>query len=286
MTATWHDYWEMTKPRIAFLVLVTAALGFFMGGQGIHAPWLFCSTLIGTALVSFGSAVLNQYLERDVDRLMERTRNRPLPTGRVKPGVAMCLGFALVLGGVFFLLFTVGLLTAFLALLSAFLYVVVYTPMKRYNWLNTSLGAVPGALPPVGGWTAATGSIDPGAIVLFLILFAWQHPHFYAIAWMCRDDYRRGGLKMLPVGEPDGKSTCWQIVGFSVLLIIFSVLPTFMELTGSLYLVGAVVLGVLFLASGLELSLSRSIPSARRVLKMSVLYLPLLLALSVVDAGF
>jgi len=286
MTATWHDYWEMTKPRIAFLVLVTAALGFFMGGQGIHAPWLFCSMLIGTALVSSGSAVLNQYLERDVDRLMERTRNRPLPTGRVKPGVAMCLGFALVLGGVFFLLFTVGLLTAFLALLSAFLYVVVYTPMKRYNWLNTSLGAVPGALPPVGGWTAATDSIDPGAIVLFLILFAWQHPHFYAIAWMCRDDYRRGGLKLLPVVEPDGKSTCWQIVGFSVLLIIFSVLPTFMELTGSLYLVGAVVLGVLFLASGLELSLSRSIPSARRVLKASVLYLPLLLMLSVVDAGF
>ena len=286
MTATWHDYWEMTKPRITFLVLVTAALGFFMGGQGIHAPWLFCSMLIGTALVSSGSAVLNQYLERDVDRLMERTRNRPLPTGRVKPGVAMCLGFALVLGGVFFLLFTVGLLTAFLALLSAFLYVVVYTPMKRYNWLNTSLGAVPGALPPVGGWTAATDSIDPGAIVLFLILFAWQHPHFYAIAWMCRDDYRRGGLKMLPVVEPDGKSTCWQIVGFSVLLIIFSVLPTFMELTGSLYLVGAVVLGVLFLASGLELSLSRSIPSARRVLKASVLYLPLLLTLSVVDAGF
>ena len=286
MTATWHDYWEMTKPRIAFLVLVTAALGFFMGGQGIHAPWLFYSTLIGTALVSSGSAVLNQYLERDVDRLMERTRNRPLPTGRVKPGVAMCMGFALVLGGVFFLLFTVGLLTAFLALLSAFLYVVVYTPMKRYNWLNTSLGAVPGALPPVGGRTAATGSIDPGAIVLFLILFAWQHPHFYAIAWMCRDDYRRGGLKMLPVVEPDGKSTCWQIVGFSVLLIIFSVLPTFMELTGSLYLVGAVVLGVLFLASGLELSLSRSIPSARRVLKASVLYLPLLLMLSVVDAGF
>ena len=196
MTATWHDYWEMTKPRIAFLVLVTAALGFFMGGQGIHAPWLFYSTLIGTALVSSGSAVLNQYLERDVDRLMERTRNRPLPTGRVKPGVAMCMGFALVLGGVFFLLFTVGLLTAFLALLSAFLYVVVYTPMKRYNWLNTSLGAVPGALPPVGGWTAATGSIDPGAIVLFLILFAWQHPHFYAIAWMCRDDYRRGGLNL------------------------------------------------------------------------------------------
>ena len=286
MTATWNDYCELTKPKIIFMVLVTASLGFFMGGQGIHAPWLFLCTLIGIALCSGGSAVLNQYLERDVDRLMERTRNRPLPTGRVKPGTAMSYGFVLVLSGVFFLLFTVGLLPAFLALLSAFLYVVVYTPMKRLNWLNTSLGAVPGALPPVGGWAAATGSVDPGAVVLFLILFSWQHPHFYAIAWIFREDYRRGGFKMLPVVEPDGNSTCWQVVGYSVLLIIFSVLPSFMGLTGPLYLVGAVVLGVLFLASGLELSFSRSVPSARRLLRASVLYLPLLLVLSVVDAGF
>ena len=196
------------------------------------------------------------------------------------------MGFVLVLSGVFFLLFTAGLLTAFLALLSAFLYVVVYTPMKRQNWLNTSLGAVPGALPPVGGWTAATGAIDPGAVVLFLILFAWQHPHFYAIAWIFRDDYRRGGFKMLPVVEPDGNSTCWQVMGYLVLLLIFSVLPSFMGLTGPFYLVGAVVLGALFLASGLALSFSRSVTSARRLLKASVLYLPLLLVLSVVDAGF
>ena len=286
MTATWHDYWELTKPRIAFLVLVTAALGFFWGGQGIHAPLLFCCLLVGTGLTTCGSSVLNQYLERDVDGLMKRTRNRPLPAGRVKPGTALAMGFALVLGGVFFLLFTAGLLTAFLALLSAFLYVVVYTPMKRQNWLNTSLGAVPGALPPVGGWTAATGSIDPGAVVLFLILFAWQHPHFYAIAWIFRDDYRRGGFKMLPVVEPDGNSTCWQIMGYLVLLLIFSVLPSFMGLTGPFYLVGALVLGALFLASGLALSFSRSATSARRLLKASVLYLPLLLVLSVVDAGF
>ncbi|MCE2450637.1 MAG: protoheme IX farnesyltransferase [Candidatus Latescibacteria bacterium] len=170
MTATWRDYWELTKPRIAFLVLVTAAFGFFLGGQGIHAPLLFCCLLVGTGLTTCGSSVLNHYLERDVDGLMKRTRNRPLPTGRVKPGTALSMGFVLVLSGVFFLLFTAGLLTAFLALLSAFLYVVVYTPMKRQNWLNTSLGAVPGALPPVGGWTAATGAIDPGAVVLFLIL--------------------------------------------------------------------------------------------------------------------
>ena len=166
-----------------------------MGGQGIHAPLLFCCLLVGTGLTTCGSSVLNHYLERDVDGLMKRTRNRPLPTGRVKPGTALSMGFVLVLSGVFFLLFTAGLLTAFLALLSAFLYVVVYTPMKRQNWLNTSLGAVPGALPPVGGWTAATGAVDPGAVVLFLILFAWQHPHFYAIAWIFRDDYRRGGLR-------------------------------------------------------------------------------------------
>ena len=286
MTATWHDYWELTKPRIAFLVLVTAALGFFWGGQGIHAPLLFCCLLVGTGLTTCGSSVLNQYLERDVDGLMKRTRNRPLPAGRVKPGTALAMGFVLVLGGVFFLLFTAGLLTAFLALLSAFLYVVVYTPMKRQNWLNTSLGAVPGALPPVGGWTAATGSIDPGAVVLFLILFAWQHPHFYAIAWIFRDDYRRGGFKMLPVVEPDGNSTCWQVMGYLVLLLIFSVLPSFMGLTGPLYLVGALVLGALFFASGLALSISRSVTSARRLLKASVLYLPLLLVLSVVDAGF
>ncbi len=286
MTATWHDYWELTKPRIAFLVLVTAALGFFWGGQGIHAPLLFCCLLVGTGLTTCGSSVLNQYLERDVDGLMKRTRNRPLPAGRVKPGTALAMGFVLVLVGVFFLLFTAGLLTAFLALLSAFLYVVVYTPMKRQNWLNTSLGAVPGALPPVGGWTAATGSIDPGAVVLFLILFAWQHPHFYAIAWIFRDDYRRGGFKMLPVVEPDGNSTCWQIMGYLVLLLIFSVMPSFMGLTGSFYLIGVLVLGTLFLASGLALSISRSVTSARRLLKASVLYLPLLLVLSVVDAGF
>ena len=237
MTATWRDYWELTKPRIAFLVLVTAAFGFFLGGQGIHAPLLFCCLLVGTGLTTSGSSVLNHYLERDVDGLMKRTRNRPLPAGRVKPSTALSMGFVLVLSGVFFLLFTAGLLTAFLALLSAFLYVVVYTPMKRQNWLNTSLGAVPGALPPVGGWTAATGAIDPGAVVLFLILFAWQHPHFYAIAWIFRDDYRRGGFKMLPVVEPDGNSTCWQVMGYLVLLLIFSVLPSFMGLTGPFYLV-------------------------------------------------
>ena len=161
-----------------------------------------------------GSAVLNHYLERDVDRLMERTRNRPLPAGLVRPSTAMSCGFILVLLGECILLSFTGLLTAFLALLSAFLYVVIYTPMKRLTWLNTSLGAIPGALPPVGGWTAATGELETGAWIFFLILFAWQHPHFYAIAWMFREDYARGGFKMLPVVEADGKRTCRQVIFF------------------------------------------------------------------------
>jgi protoheme IX farnesyltransferase len=279
-------YLEMTKPRIAALVLVTAALGFFLGGKGVHSPLLLLYFLLGTAAVVGGSGVLNHVLERDVDRLMERTRNRPLPAGLIRPAVAMSFGLSLVLGGIVLLLVTTNLLTSFLALLSAFLYVVIYTPMKRLTWLNTSLGAIPGALPPVGGWTAATGELEAGAWGLFLILFVWQHPHFYAIAWIFREDYRRGGFKMLPVVEPDGKSTCRQIIVYSVLLILVSTLPTYLGISGWIYLWGAVLMGVGMLIAGIGLTLSRSHLDARRLLKASVLYLPLLLLLSVVDSGF
>ncbi len=279
-------YLELTKPRIAALVLVTAALGFFLGGRGIHSPLLLGYFLLGTAGVVGGSGVLNHVLERDADRRMERTRNRPLPAGLIKPASAMSFGIFLVLAGLFVLLATTNLLTAFLALLSAFLYVVIYTPMKRLTWLNTSLGAIPGSLPPVGGWTAATGGLDTGAWVLFLILFAWQHPHFYAIAWIFREDYRRGGFKMLPVVEPDGKSTCRQIIVFSVLLILVSTLPTFLGISGWIYLCGAVLMGLGMLVVGIALTLSRSHLDAWRLLKASVLYLPLLLLLSVADGGF
>ncbi len=282
----WGAYWELTKPRINLMVLVTCALGFFIGGQGIHSYVLLFYTLLGTGLTVGGSAVLNHYLERDVDCLMQRTRNRPLPTGLIQPSTAMTYGFLLVLAGICLLLAFTGLLTAFLALLSSFLYVVIYTPMKRLTWLNTSLGAIPGALPPVGGWTAATGELEVGAWVFFLILFAWQHPHFYAIAWMFRDDYRRGGFKMLPVIEEDGQRTCKHVIGFSLLLLAVSVLPTWMGLTGNVYLIGAIVLGLGFLAAGVMLTQTRSLLSARRLLQASVIYLPLLLVLSVMDAGF
>ena len=278
-------YFELTKPRIAVLVLSTTMLGFFLGGQGIHSLPLLFFTLMGTVLTASGSSVLNHYLERDVDRLMQRTCHRPLVTGLIRPSSALSFGFILVLAGVFTLVAAVDLLTAFLALLTAFLYVVVYTPMKRLTWLNTSLGSIPGALPPVGGWTAATGQLEYGAWALFLILFAWQHPHFYAIAWIFRDDYRRGGFKMLPVVEPDGRRTCRHIIGFSVLLILVSTLPTLMGLAGMVYFFGALVMGLAFLGTGIALTLSRSTLDARRVLKASVIYLPLLLILSALDMG-
>ncbi len=279
-------YIELTKPRILTLVLVTTALGFFLGGRGVYSLPLFFYTLLGTAWVVGGSAVLNHYLERDVDGSMERTRNRPLPAGIVRPSTAMSYGLCLVLGGVAILLFGANLLTAFLALLSAFLYVVVYTPMKRLTWLNTSIGAIPGALPPVGGWTAATGELELGALALFLILFAWQHPHFYAIAWIFREDYQRGGFKMLPVVEPEGRRTCRHIIAFSVLLIGVSALPTLLNLTGKVYLYGAMFMGLGLLAAGISLSRSRSELHARRLLRASVAYLPLLFLLCAVDVGF
>ena len=279
-------YIELTKPRIATMVLVTTALGFFLGGRGVHSWPLLLYTLLGTACVAGGSAVLNHYLERDVDRAMKRTCNRPLPAGIIKPSTAMSYGLCLVLSGVAILLFAANLLTAFLALLSAFLYVVVYTPMKRLTWLNTSFGAIPGALPPMGGWTAATGELHLGAWALFLILFAWQHPHFYAIAWIFREDYQRGGFKMLPVVEPDGARTCRHIIAFSVLLIGASALPAYLGLSGKFYLCGAIILGLGLLAAGISLTITRSEEHARRLLKVSVAYLPLILLLSVVDVGF
>ncbi|GMU94280.1 MAG: protoheme IX farnesyltransferase [Candidatus Hydrogenedentota bacterium] len=279
-------YVELTKPRILVMVLVTATLGFFMGGMGFHGfaavDGLFY-LLIGVAMTSAGAGALNHYLEREPDALMDRTRNRPIPSGKVAPHHALLFGEYLVLGGVLVLLWRVNLLTAFLALLTAFLYVLVYTPMKRLTWLNTLIGAVPGALPPMGGWAAATGRVELGAWVLFAILFIWQQPHFYSIAWMFRDDYRKGGFRMLPVEDPQGTRTFRQILGFSALLVPVSMLPAWIGQNGLIYLAGALLLGAWMFASCLPLVRSGSVTDARRVLKASVLYLPLLLALIVID---
>ena len=282
MTAL-HACFELTKPRIVAMVLVATALGFHLGGQGGADLALLGLTLLGTALTASGSGVLNHYLERDVDALMRRTRSRPLPAGDLQPSTALSLGFLLILGGQIVLVLGVNLLTAWLGLLTAFLYVVIYTPLKRLTWLNTSLGSIPGALPPVGGWAAATGGLDTGAWALFAILFAWQHPHFYAIAWIFRDDYRRGGFRMLPVLEEHGQRTCRHILAFSLLLLACSVLPAALGMSGMLYGAGALVLGLLLLAPGVALARSRSTGDARRLLRASVLYLPLLFLLSLVD---
>ena len=230
--------------------------------------------------------MLNHFLERNIDRLMERTKNRPLPAGVIKPANALSFGVCLVLLGVFILLLKTNLLTAFLALLSTFLYVVIYTPMKRLTWLNTSLGAIPGALPPVGGWTAATGELGWGAGILFLILFAWQHPHFYAIAWIFRDDYRRAGFKMLPVLDPDGRRTCRQVIGFCLLLVAASAMPAAIGMSGQVYLWGVLILGGGMLVAGVGLARYRTEADALRLLRASIIYLPLLLVLTIVDLSF
>jgi protoheme IX farnesyltransferase len=279
-----RHYLELGKPRIVSMVLVTTTLGFFLANRGIHPLGLFFATLVGIGCSTGGAAMLNNYLDRDADAKMNRTRGRALPAGLIEPSRALLGGVGLVLFGVLLLLWVVNLLTAFLVLLAAFLYVLVYTPMKKISWLNTTIGAFPGAIPPLAGWAAATGRVDPGAWVLFAILFAWQHPHFFAIAWMYREDYRAGGFKMLPVVEPSGERTFHQTIVFSVLLIGVSVLPTLLGMTGRIYLWGALLIGLGVLSVALDFARSQRTADARRLLRASILYLPVLLLLIVMDA--
>jgi protoheme IX farnesyltransferase len=267
------------------MVLVTTTIGFFLAAKSIHPFLTLLMTLLGVGCATGGSSALNNYLERDVDGKMERTRHRVLPSGIIQPSNALAFGISLVLLGLLVLIWAVNLLTAFLVLLASFLYVLVYTPMKRLTWLNTNFGAIPGAIPPMCGWAAAHGRLDPGAWVLFFILFAWQHPHFYAIAWMFRDDYRNAGFKMLPVVDPSGASTFRQTLFFAVLLIGVSVLPTMIGMTGKVYCVGALVMGLALLMVGALFTHTKSFLGARRLLRASIVYLPLLLLLIIVDAG-
>ena len=278
-------YLTLAKPGIMKMILVTTALGFFLAQQSIFAnidTLLFA--LFGTALTCGGSGALNNYLERDTDCKMMRTAKRPIPLGLIAPNDALAFGITLILSGTFILAYQVNLITGFLALLTAFLYVLVYTPLKRVTWWNTFIGAIPGALPPVGGWTAASGQIELGAVILFLILFIWQHPHFYAIAWMYRDDYARAGLKMLPVLDPDGERTSQQIMLYSWLLIPVSLLPRAIGMSGWLYFWGALALGIFMLYFGIMISRNRDRQSARNLMRASIVYLPLVLILICVDS--
>lgn len=279
-------YMELCKPRIVTLVLVTTSLGYYLGGGGFHNPYLFFITMIGTAMVCAGSATLNHYLERDSDALMKRTQRRPVPTGVISPDHAMLFGILLTLTGVLILCIEVNLLTSFLSILTAFLYVIVYTPMKKISWLNTTIGAIPGAIPPIGGWAAASGEVGLGAWVLFLIMFVWQHPHFYSIAWIFRDDYKKAGFKMLSFEDADGRRMFRHTLIYSLILIPVSLLPTFIGMSGWTYFWGALLAGFAFLHVSRKFQLLGSNQVAHQLLRASVLYLPAILVLIVVDKWF
>ena len=276
---------ELSKLNILSLVLVATFLGFYLGSNGEMEYNKLLLTLLGTALTAAGSGSLNHYLERDADKKMDRTRNRPLPSGTLTPLFAVLYGMALVVVGSVTLAYFVNLLTGFLSLLTAFLYIVVYTPLKKITWLNTSVGSIPGAIPIIGGWTAASNSISPMALVLFGIMYLWQHPHFYAIAWLCKNDYAKANFKMLPVIEESGTRTMRQIFWHLLLMIPLSFLPVIQGNLGIIYLVGVTIITFIFFLSALPLAKDRSNKSALLLLKASVLYLPVLLFIIIIDKG-
>jgi protoheme IX farnesyltransferase len=273
---------ELTKPRITFLIVLTSAAGFALASTRVNYIAMV-SAMFGIGLLSSGIATLNQYMERDLDGLMRRTADRPLPTGKLYPWEALLFGIGLTVGAEIYLALLVNPLSALLGLTVIAGYLFGYTPLKTRTSLSTLVGAFPGAVPPLVGWTAATGEITLEAWVLFAILFLWQFPHFLAIAWMYREDYARAGILMLPVVEPDGRVTGQQIVIYTLMLLPVSLLPTLLGLSGRVYFAGAIILGLLFLYSSFKAAFSQSRQQARRLLLASVLYLPLLFIIMVLD---
>jgi len=277
------DFCALTKPRVVVMVLVTTFVGFYLGSAN-PPDWIrLVHTLIGTALAAGGTLALNQFLERDVDARMARTRMRPLPDGRLQPVEALLFGGLVTVTGLAYLALGTDAATATVTALIAALYLGAYTPLKRVTPLAMVIGAIPGALPPVTGWVAARGELGAGAAVLFAILFLWQLPHTLAIARLYRDDYAEAGIRVLPVVDPDGASTERQIVVGCLALLAAGLLPTLAGLAGPVYFFGAFALGGAFLACGLAQAFAPSPLAARRVLIASVLYLPLLLGLMALD---
>ena len=279
----WRDYLELTKPEISFLVVISALAGFLLGSPDVLDGWVLAATLVGVALTSGGAGVLNHYLEREIDGTMRRTSGRPLPAGRITPQRAFYWGLGLISAGVALICPVVNPLTAGLALLTAALYLFLYTPLKRKTKYNTVIGTIPGALPALGGYAAATGSVGAGGLAIFAILALWQMPHFLSLAWMYRKDYGRAGYAMLPVVEPDGQSTALQILLCTAGLFAVSLLPTFLGIAGLVYLMSAVALGSWFLVPAGQFYRERSNQNARRVLKASIYYIPLLVLAIFVD---
>ncbi len=278
-----NSYVELTKPRVSALVVMTTAAGFYLASAG-RLDWLLLfHTLFGTALLAAGTAVLNQFLERENDALMRRTARRPLPAKKLEPTNAMVFGLVLIACGGLYLGLLVNPLTAFLGCLTTVVYLLAYTPLKTRTSFCTTVGAFPGAMPPLMGWAAASGGLNLNAWILFGILFLWQFPHFLSIAWIYRDDYERGGFKMLPLFDREGKRTGFRVVAFTAALLLVSVAPFFTDLAGAIYLLAAVGLGLGFLWTGLLLARNRSRISAKLLLRASVIYLPLLLVVMIAD---
>jgi len=278
------DFISLTKPELTFLSVLTALGGAYLGTVDIASgTMLFLHVMVGTLLVGGGAGALNQYIERSFDALMKRTENRPVPSGRVSAGEARAFGVLLTVMGLLYLLATTNVLTAALGLLTAVSYLFVYTPLKRKTWWSTIIGGIPGALPPVMGWAAVRGSLGPESLVLFLILFFWQMPHFFSLAWMYRKDYERAGFPLLTVIDPDGTRTSIQIVSHMVALTGAAAVLAPVAGLGYWYLAGSLLLSILFLISGVHLARSRSNTSARAVFFASLAYLPFLLAFVVLD---
>ena len=277
------DYIALTKPRITWLILMSTGVGYFFGAK---AGWHFLTllhTIIGTGLIASGTAALNQWYEREADSKMKRTQARPLPSGRLDAWKALVFAILISAAGFVELWLGANALSALLGLFTLLCYLFVYTPLKQRSPHSTTIGSIPGAMPPLIGFAAASGTLTWDAWVLFAILFLWQFPHFYAIAWMYREDYARAGIRMLPVVEPDGKSTARRILLYSLALIPISLLPKYFAMAGNLYLYGALALGMLFLYAGLKIRTDRTRQQARRVLLASVIYLPLLFSLMLFD---
>ena len=276
-------YVVLTKPDVTFLVVITTVAGFYLGSRAALDWALLAHTLLGTTLVGAGTAALNQYIERDMDALMRRTSSRPLPLGTLQPADVLRFGAALVIIGSVWLVIAVNALSALLALATCLFYLGLYTPLKTRTTLATAVGALPGALPPLIGWAAACGHLSAGAWILFAILFFWQFPHFFAIAWMYREDYARAGIRMLPVVDPTGDATFGQIVATSAILVPVALLPSVIGMSGMRYFTGALILGMLLLQVSLWTSRSRTNVRAKWLMHATVAHIPLLLLLMIFD---
>lgn len=274
---------ELTKPRIAFLLVLSSAAGFYMASAGRFDTLLFVHSMVAITLLAFGVSTLNQYIERQIDVLMTRTATRPLPTKKITPTEALVFGIVQCIAAEAYLFVLVNTLTAILGLLVIIGYVFLYTPLKTKTSLSTVIGAIPGAMPPLMGWTAASGEITLVAWALFVTQFLWQFPHFLSIAWLYRDQYAKAGILMLPVVEPTGKLTARQIVLFTIMLVPASLAPYFFHAAGLVFLIGAALIGFWFLWVSIQAARARTDETARKLLLVSVIYLPLLFLLLVVD---